>query len=70
MVSRLGPQAPFAYDRGQVLQECPERKAAYNQADKPRVTDVSVYGTSTSVAFFTAHTNGTRYELVKAEPYG
>jgi hypothetical protein len=88
MVPRLGLQATSAYNLRQFLQKCPERKTTYNQADKPRATDVSMFSTSTSLALFAAHTvrlkasssdnairlygaaNGTRFELVKAEPYG
>ncbi|KAB2106976.1 hypothetical protein AG0111_0g5499 [Alternaria gaisen] len=52
---RLGMEAPFVYDREQVFQEHPEwRSAAQNRGDEADVTNVFVYGASTSVALFAA----------------
>ncbi|KAI4604802.1 hypothetical protein J4E83_010953 [Alternaria metachromatica] len=52
---RLGLQAPFAYDRDQVFQEHPDWRVTHNEADGPDITNVLIYGASTSVALYAAH---------------
>ncbi|CAG5169959.1 uncharacterized protein ALTATR162_LOCUS7108 [Alternaria atra] len=51
---RLGMEAPFAYDRQEVLQEHPDRKSTHKQADQADVINVFIYGASTSVALYAA----------------
>ncbi|KAG9188176.1 hypothetical protein G6011_02099 [Alternaria panax] len=51
---RLGMAAPFAYDRKQVLQERPDWRSTINEQDQADITNVFIYGASTSIALFAA----------------